>query len=73
MRSVCGIRQHRCWGVGLDPMSPAGLLLFFMGLFLHPASLQDHSPVASSWGIPDRPLGKCFCHPFRERKWKLDL
>lgn len=32
-------------GVGLDPVSSAGLLLLFMGLFLHPASLQDHSPI----------------------------
>lgn len=35
----------RMMGVGLDPVSSAGLLLLFMELFLHPASLQDHSPV----------------------------
>lgn len=37
------------------------LLLLFIGLFLQPASFQEHSSVTSSWGIPDL-LGKCFYH-----------
>jgi hypothetical protein len=44
-------------GVGLDSVSSwVCLLLLFIGLFLHSASLQDHSSVTSSWGILD-PLG----------------
>lgn len=60
-------------GVGLDSVSSVGLPVAPLHRTF-PALCLSSGPQLCYFILGNtRPLGKCFCHPFRERKWKLDL